>query len=718
VTHPTPTPRPDGRDRGSVLPFVLVMIVIGSMVVVPLLNYSLTVFRANHAVSELAAEAEVARAGLRMALAEPVDLYNDCGNAGLNTGVALSLPELSIDATTTCYLLTVNKARDDFSLPYSQVMTYVGATNVEGPTTQVYGTEYDHSGDADPTLWLATSSKDGAKDTVWLPDLPVHAITARSSTSYEMPEGYPLNGHTTCDIYFPGTYKQPLTLDGPTYFASGIYYFESAVTVVGGAKVLAGQGTLDGCSDDQYSAFYAIDAPSTHNISGLGATFVFGKTGRLVFDDTAGPIEFKMNQRYVGANDSNTKSSAMVSIMSVNGALDPALVSSDFAGSGIDLEVPGQLVVPLSYVDGADGSRAAPVDQYWPTTLTPAPREPEAPTGATAAARNGAVLVSWTAPTQDGGSPITGYTVKYRPASSTSPYTTIGCETTQMLSCVVPSLTNGTAYTFVVEAVNAIGRSAQSTASSSTTPSSGSPTIGNPGSATGISVTEGTPAVAKVSRYVDTLEVSWTAPASTGNGAILRYRVSVTDGSDAWECQTQGATTCVVPVPIPTVDIPTTPLQIAVYSYTRKSDGSEGSSSATSSGFYLNALGETYTAPPAPTPTAYAPPPIIDVNLTTANKVEISIPGYIAVPQSVVRVAATNPVDKSVALAGGVLSAWADVDADVADRPAGFEFGLVNPATQRVVRLVTTVDGSRYRGEAIVQVNETGAWAVNNWFVQ
>lgn len=708
---------PSGRDRGSVLPFVLVMLVIGSMVVVPLLDYSLTVFRANHAVSELAAEAEAARAGLRMALAEPVELYNECGNAGLNNGVALSLPDLSIDATTTCYLLSVNKARDDFSLPYSQVMTYVGATNVDGPTTQVYGTEYDHSGDVDPELWLDTASKDGAKDTVWLPDLPVHAITARSSTPYEMPEGYPLNGHTTCDIYFPGTYKQAMTLDGPTYFASGIYYFENTVTVVGGAKVLAGQGSLDGCSDDQYSAFYAIDAPSTHNISGLGSTFVFGKTGRLVFDDAAGPIEFKMNQRYVGANDSNTKSSAMVSIMSVNGALDPALVSSNFAGSGIDLEVPGQLMVPLSYVDGADGSRAAPVDQYWPTTLTPAPRAPEAPTGATAAARNGAALISWTAPTQDGGSPITGYTVKYRPASSTSPYTTIGCETTTMLACVVPSLTNSTAYTFVVEAVNAIGRSAQSTATSSVTPQGSSPTIGNPGSATGIKVLEGTPAVSKVSRYVDTLEVSWTAP-TAGNGAITRYQVSVTDGTNAWTCDTTGATTCVVPVPIPVASIPTTNLQIAIYTYNRRNDGSEGSSSATSSGFKLDAAGAAYVAPPVPPATAYAPPPIVDVNLTTANAVEISIPGYIAVPQSVVRVAATNPTDKSVALAGGVLAAWAVVDADVADRPADFEFGLVNPATQRVVRLVTTVDGSRYRGEAIVQVNETGAWAVNNWFVQ
>ncbi len=706
-----------GRDRGSVLPIVLVMMVIGSLVALPMLSYSSTVFRANRVVSQNAAQAEAARAGLRMALAEPVSLYNQCGNAGLNLGVQLSLPDLDINSTTTCYLLAVNKARDDFSLPYSQVMTYAGASNVAGPVEQVFGTEYTDSGNVDPALWYSNSSKDGSIGTVWFPDLPVHAVSVRSSTPYELPTGYPMNGYTTCDIFFPGTYRQPVVITRPTYFTSGIYYFEDPVTIQGGAQVLAGQGTLDGCSDDQFSAFYAVDAPSTHNISGLGATFVFGDDARLVVDDSAGPVDFKMNQRYVASNDQNTKSSALVSIMTVNGALDPALVSSDFDNSGIPLVVPGLLSVPLSYVDGVDGTRPAPVDDYRPNVLTPAPRAPDAPTGVTAAARNGGAVVSWVAPTVDGGSPITGYRVRVR-VGTTGAFTAIGCETTAMRSCVVPSLPNGTGHTFVVEAINAIGTSQQSAATGSVTPTSGSPSIGTPGAPTGIAVTLATPPTPQVSRFVNAFEVSWAAPTNIANGVIRRYQVSITDGVTAWTCDVENATTCVVPVSIPLAAIPATTFSITVTAFSRRTDGVEVSSSATGTGFRLGAAGQTYVAPPPPTSGPYVPPPVVDINLTSANEVDVWIPGYISTPQSVVRVRATNPAGKDVSLAGGVLSAWSDVDPNVAARPAEFQFGLVNPATQRVLRLVTTVDGSRFVGEAVVQVNETGAWAVNNWHVQ
>ena len=42
-------------------------------------------------------------------------------------------------------------------------------------------------------------------------------------------------------MYFPGTYTNPVTIDGPTYFASGIYYFEDTVLINGGADVVVGR---------------------------------------------------------------------------------------------------------------------------------------------------------------------------------------------------------------------------------------------------------------------------------------------------------------------------------------------------------------------------------------------------------------------------------------------------------------------------------------------
>jgi hypothetical protein len=84
---------------------------------------------------------------------------------------------------------------------------------------------------------------------------------------------------------------------------------------------------------------------------------------------------------------------------------------------------------------------------------------PGKPTGVTVTAGNGSVLVSWTAPAQDGGSAITGYTVTSSPEGKTC--------TTSATSCTVGGLTNGTTYTFTVTATNGVGTGPASDPSSS-----------------------------------------------------------------------------------------------------------------------------------------------------------------------------------------------------------------------------------------------------------
>ena len=74
---------------------------------------------------------------------------------------------------------------------------------------------------------------------------------------------------------------------------------------------------------------------------------------------------------------------------------------------------------------------------------------PRAPTGVTAVASASSATVSFTAPTNTGGSPITSYTVTASPGNitasgSSSPITVSG-------------LTNGVSYTFTVTATNALG---------------------------------------------------------------------------------------------------------------------------------------------------------------------------------------------------------------------------------------------------------------------
>jgi surface protein len=94
---------------------------------------------------------------------------------------------------------------------------------------------------------------------------------------------------------------------------------------------------------------------------------------------------------------------------------------------------------------------------------------PGAPTGVSGSSDNGQVSLSWTAPSDNGGSAITDYLIQVS-SNSGSSWTTFNDGTSTSTTATVTGLTNGTAYTFRVAAVNAVGRGSDSAASSSVTP--------------------------------------------------------------------------------------------------------------------------------------------------------------------------------------------------------------------------------------------------------
>jgi hypothetical protein len=151
-------------------------------------------------------------------------------------------------------------------------------------------------------------------------------------------------------------------------------------------------------------------------------------------------------------------------------------------------------------------------------TLTAQPSVPSAPTGVTATAGNGSATVSWTAPTNTGGSTLTKYTVTpFIGSTPQTPVTVTGSP--PATSTTVTGLTNGTSYTFTVSATNANGTGPASSPSNAVTPSG--PTV--PGAPTGVTATAGN----------GSATVSWTAPTNTGGSTLTSYTVTPFIGSTA-----------------------------------------------------------------------------------------------------------------------------------------------------------------------------------------
>lgn len=125
---------------------------------------------------------------------------------------------------------------------------------------------------------------------------------------------------------------------------------------------------------------------------------------------------------------------------------------------------------------------------------------PFPPSGLSATPGNVSAALSWTAPTNTGGSAITNYKI-YRNGTLLA---TIGTNTTFTAN----SLSNGVLYTFTVTAVNAVGESAVSNSATATP-------VGVPFPPTGLGGTIGN----------GTVSLSWTAPTNTGGTAITNYRI-------------------------------------------------------------------------------------------------------------------------------------------------------------------------------------------------
>lgn len=124
---------------------------------------------------------------------------------------------------------------------------------------------------------------------------------------------------------------------------------------------------------------------------------------------------------------------------------------------------------------------------------------PHPPTDVSAVAGDGQATVSWAAPVDDGGSPITSYTVVANPGGISKTVSAATLQTT------VTGLANGTAYSFTVRATNALGTGNPSELPAIVTP------VGAPDAPSGVTV----------ARSGKGVVVNWDAP--DDNGAPIDY---------------------------------------------------------------------------------------------------------------------------------------------------------------------------------------------------
>jgi hypothetical protein len=373
TTKHVPHDQSRDSDSGAVLIMALAMIVIGALIVLPLLDYAMTVSRAGRVQMNTTANDEIVKAGIHVALADPISLYTVCANAGLQTEQPLATPP-GFAVQTGCSWVDAQASENPESLWYSAATTQAGSTLPTGVAEA--NATYGSSGAADPQTWWAAASSVQSGDTIWNPDLP--AFDDRFQTKYTMPTA----GYGDCTVYFPGKYTDPLTISGPgkTFFANGIYYFANTVKFTGNADVVIGDGLTEGCTDTPDAVLYGENA-SGDGISlpavngGVGATFVFGGAGRMVIDNSVPTSAGKtlsviFNKRYVQGTEVSTASSAGVSIMTVNGLLVGTDTIGELHTPTIAVKIPNQTGTTPS---PAPGSRFKPSTLVPPDLVTPTP---------------------------------------------------------------------------------------------------------------------------------------------------------------------------------------------------------------------------------------------------------------------------------------------------------------------------------------------------------
>src|SRR2546426_630056 len=323
---------------------------------------------------------------------------------------------------------------------------------------------------------------------------------------------------------------------GSTIAVSGnTFLSNSAVTVsYDGAAVTTNPGTITTDSSGSFTATFTEPAPATgsHTViakdaaSGLASAQFTVTSTTTTLSLTVNSVDLSGNSftgQWVQLNDSSGNTIAT--------GFTPATFSVTSGSQYTVFAANFQNVVFNHWSDGnTNPSRAITPTQsttltaYYSTSSTttppPSPTPPGSPTGLTATTvSTSQINLSWTAPTNNGGSTITGYKIE-RSTDGRSTWNIILASTANSWYSDY-FLSASTTYTYRVSTINAIGTSSpSSTASATTSPA----TV--PDQPRYLNATIASPSQ---------INLSWWKPVNSGGSAITGYKIErSTDGGTTW----------------------------------------------------------------------------------------------------------------------------------------------------------------------------------------
>ena len=149
---------------------------------------------------------------------------------------------------------------------------------------------------------------------------------------------------------------------------------------------------------------------------------------------------------------------------------------------------------------------------------------PGSPTGLTATATSSSQInLSWTAPTSNGGSAITGYKIERSTDGGTTWSTTVANTASTGTTYSDTGLASSTTYTYRVSAINSVGTSTPSNTASATT------------SGTVSSVPQPPTGLTSTTASSSQINLAWTAPSNNGGSTITGYKIErSTDSGTTW----------------------------------------------------------------------------------------------------------------------------------------------------------------------------------------